>query len=363
MPKKKRRTSRKKHTKTTKSPLYKINIILSILLILVLIAIAGYLTVDNGAKESIKTQTSQKKSYVKEKITEYFGNDILFEEHTDELTKVYEDSGEIKDVKKSELESIKKYLKEETDKDDKISNVIKKIEKELKKAQEKTVSDVKYKKDTRPKLAIIIDDVTFANQVKKIISIGYKVNMAFLPPTDGHRNSAKIAQNLENYMVHLPLQASSSRYEEQNTLHIGDPLETIEKRIVYLKKIYPKAKYINNHTGSKFTADHESMDKLLKILKKHDYRFIDSRTTSKTTAKKYALKYGVPFLSRNIFLDNKQDFHYIQGQLKKAIRIAEKTGSAIAIGHPHKITIEVLKKSKKLLNGINLVYVNELKTL
>jgi len=89
---------------------------------------------------------------------------------------------------------------------------------------------------------------------------------------------------------------------------------------------------------------------------------MDSRTTSKTVGKKYAKKYNVPFLARNIFLDNKQEYNYIQNQLKKAIAIAKRSGYSIAIGHPHKITLKVLKESKHLLKGLNLVYIDKMPT-
>jgi polysaccharide deacetylase 2 family uncharacterized protein YibQ len=184
--------------------------------------------------------------------------------------------------------------------------------------------------------------------------------MAFLPPTPRHKNSAKIAQQIDKYMIHLPLEAGSKRYEEKNTLHITDSLSIIDKRIKYLTKIYPKAKYLNNHTGSKFTSNRQAMDKLMEVLKKYNLIFVDSRTTAKTQAKIFAKKYQVKYLSRNIFLDNKQDKNYIRKQLKKAVKIAKKSGSAIAIGHPHTITLKTLKNSKDLLEGINLVYITSL---
>jgi polysaccharide deacetylase 2 family uncharacterized protein YibQ len=135
----------------------------------------------------------------------------------------------------------------------------------------------------------------------------------------------------------------------------------MDKRIKYLKSIYPNVKYINNHTGSKFTQNHKAMNRLMKILKKYDYYFIDSKTTSKSVVKKYAKKYNVPSASRNIFLDNKKDKNYIQNQLRKAVLIAKRNGSAIAICHPYSITFRTLKESIHIVKGVNLVYINKIK--
>ena len=213
----------------------------------------------------------------------------------------------------------------------------------------------------KPKLIIIIDDVTARWQINEIKNIGYKINMAFLPPTKNHKNSAKIIKDLKQYMIHLPLQASDFKYEEENTLHITDSLIRIDARVEALKKLYPKAKYINNHTGSKFTSNPQAMDKLLKVIKKYNFNFIDSRTTAKSVAKLSARKYGVKMYSRNIFLDNKKDKEYIKKQLRRATRIAKKSGYAIAIGHPYRITFETLKESKDILEDFELIYVEQLK--
>jgi len=228
------------------------------------------------------------------------------------------------------------------------------------KVEEVQIPITKKNISNKPKLAIIIDDMTTQRQINSIQTIGYKVNMAFLPPTKGHTRSAKITKNLDEFLIHLPLQASSVRYEEENTLHTNDSIQKIEKRIRYLRKLYPNTNYLNNHTGSTFTSNAAAMDKLFKILKKYNYTFIDSRTTAKTVAKKTAKKYGVKMFSRNIFLDNKKDKKYIQKQLKKAIRIAKKNGMAIAIGHPYSITFQTLKDSKYLLKDLELVFVTEL---
>jgi len=88
--------------------------------------------------------------------------------------------------------------------------------------------------------------------------------------------------------------------------------------------------------------------------------FLDSRTTSKTVGKKYAKKHKVPYLARNIFLDNKLEYNYILKQLKKSIAIAKRSGYAVAIGHPHRITLKVLREAKPLFKDLNLVYVDKI---
>ncbi|MEA3316145.1 MAG: divergent polysaccharide deacetylase family protein, partial [Campylobacterota bacterium] len=212
----------------------------------------------------------------------------------------------------------------------------------------------------KPKLIIIIDDVTTQRQIDKIKDIGYPVNMSFLPPIPRHKYSAKITKNLDYYMIHLPLEASSYKNNEDKTLLITDSYETIENRIKELKELYPNAKYINNHTGSKFTGDTESMDKLLRALKKYNLIFVDSRTTAKSVVKDVAKKYGMQVFSRNIFLDNKKDKEYITKQLKRAIKISKKHGSAIAIGHPYSITISTLKDVKDLLKDLDVIYMEQI---
>ena len=113
--------------------------------------------------------------------------------------------------------------------------------------------------------------------------------MAFFPPTSGHPDSARIAQNLPFYMIHFPMQASPKfKSPETNTLNITDSYETIENRVKQLRAWYPNAVYTNNHTGSVFTENDEAMDKLFRALKKYNFIFVDSRTSGKSVAKKYA---------------------------------------------------------------------------
>ena len=88
--------------------------------------------------------------------------------------------------------------------------------------------------------------------------------------------------------------------------------------------------------------------------------FIDSRTTAQTKAPMVLKNFGLNYVARDVFLDHRMDKKYIKGQIEKAIKIAKKHGSAIAIGHPHANTILALSESKKLFKEVELVYINRL---
>ena len=346
--KKKKASKKQKNNFLKKTPLFYINVIIIILTISIIIFLLNAIIFENKEKENIKKPTIIKHTNKKENV-----NKILFEEETKELKVHYvEPIQEKKEVLTNpKTQSIFKINKNQEVKKQVIHKQI-----NTKPLQKKE----KINKNNKPLLSIIIDDVTTSSQIKKAKNLPFKVTLSFLPPTPTHKNSAKISHNLKVHMIHLPLEAGSRSAEEVNTLHIEDSYNKIENRIKYLKSIYPNVKYINNHTGSKFTSNLSAMDKLAKALKKYNYYFIDSRTTAKTKIKTVAKKYNLKYLSRNVFLDNKKDIKYIQNQLQQAVNIAKKHGSSIAICHPYSITFKSLALSSDILKDVNVVYVNEL---
>jgi polysaccharide deacetylase 2 family uncharacterized protein YibQ len=211
-----------------------------------------------------------------------------------------------------------------------------------------------------PKLVIIIDDVAFKNQIKMLKNIPFKITPSFFPPTKRHPNTIKYSKMFSHYMVHVPMEALNFHKPEPDTLKVGDNYEKILNRITSIKNMFPNAKFINNHTGSKFTSDYTSMYYLFKALKENNLGFVDSKTTPNSKSYLVDKKIKIPLYSRNIFLDNIEDPAYIRNQLKKAIKIAKKRGYAIAIGHPHKITLQTLKNSTDLLKNVKVVYIDEL---
>ncbi|WP_434242607.1 divergent polysaccharide deacetylase family protein [Aliarcobacter cryaerophilus] len=268
-----------------------------------------------------------------------------------------------KEIEKSKIEQ-KIETKQSKEIEDEIIEEKSQIEKPITKQKKDLITkkdNYKYDLKTKPKLVIIIDDVVSKTQKDKILNIGYPITMAFLPPISGHKESAIIAQNLPFHMIHFPMQASKNfKNIEVNTLNISDSYETIEARVKQLRVLYPNATYTNNHTGSVFTENYEAMDKLFRALKKYNFIFVDSRTTPNSVAKELSIKYQMPYIVRDTFLDNNRSFTAIQNQLKDAIRVAKKQGFAIAIGHPYEVTFQVLKESKNLLNDVEPIFLNKL---
>ena len=306
---------------------------------------------NNILEKNLETEENKKEIFEQE-LKKDILKEVLEKQKEIEKSKI-EEKVEIKQAKEPSKEIEDEIIEEKTQ-----------IEKPITKQKKDLITkkdNYKYDLKTKPKLVIIIDDVVSKTQKDKILNIGYPITMAFLPPNGVQKESAIIAQNLPFHMIHFPMQASKNfKNIEVNTLNISDSYETIEARVKQLRVLYPNATYTNNHTGSVFTENYEAMDKLFRALKKYNFIFVDSKTTPNSVAKELSIKYQMPYIVRDTFLDNDRSFTAIQNQLKDAIRVAKKQGFAIAIGHPYEVTFKVLKESKHLLNDVEPIFLNKL---
>lgn len=213
----------------------------------------------------------------------------------------------------------------------------------------------------KPKLAIIIDDVSTFAHVKSIKDTKVSLTPSIFPLDKYHKDALEIARNFDFYMIHLPTEAIKFNSPKIQTLTTKDSYENIDNKIAFIRENFKDAKFINNHTGSKFTSDEASMERLLKALDKYGFTFIDSKTISDTKTEKLAPKYSMRYIYRDVFLDNKDDVAYIKNQLKKAVNISKVRGFAIAIGHPKDSTFKAIKSAKKdILDDVEVVYVSEI---
>ncbi|MDD8021339.1 MAG: divergent polysaccharide deacetylase family protein [Acidobacteriota bacterium] len=199
-----------------------------------------------------------------------------------------------------------------------------------------------------PLAAIIIDDMgedlTF---MQELINLRVPLTVAILPDSE---NAAKTAQLAARYqidvLIHLPLEAFNGQ-----TVGLGaDGLITTamsrEEIWSRLEKDYerlPEARGLNNHMGSKGTANQYLMEIIMEFLKEKNLFFIDSRTSPQSIAYDLAVKRRVPAASRQIFLDADEGRNKIKDRLFELFSLAKKNGQAIGIGHPFEETLRILK--------------------
>ena len=215
-------------------------------------------------------------------------------------------------------------------------------------------------------LAVIIDDMgTNVQEARSLAGIGVPITFSIIPGLRSFREVAAFADaNGIETMIHIPMQSKGwpGRRLEANGLLVSMTDKDIADRVEGFVRSLPKATGANNHTGSEFTEHEDKMRAVLEVLKGRGLFFVDSVTTPQTVGEGIARELGMKSGRRNVFLDNDQDGAYIQGQLNQAVRLARKTGSAIAICHPHPVTIRTLEAALPALEkqGITLVSASRL---
>jgi len=211
----------------------------------------------------------------------------------------------------------------------------------------------------KPRLVVIIDDVHTKGQMQAIKNLGMKVTPSIFPPYQLAKHSNLLAKNTKHYMIHLPMESGSVQFNKQTkTLMTSFSNERIADRVMEIRQLFPHAKYVNNHTGSVFTSDYKAMKKLYIALKMEGFVFVDSFTVATSKVKQIAHEMGDAYVRRDIFIDNTHKIAYIHKQLKLAVKKAKKNGYAIAIGHPHKVTMKAIKSAKEILKDVELVYID-----
>ena len=242
-----------------------------------------------------------------------------------------------------------------------------KVEKKVKEEKKKPQVVKKQKKirlaplGGKPKLVIIIDDVSSSRQMKRIKALDIKVTPSIFPPSELSMKSHTLAKGLKHYMIHLPMESGSKQFNKQyKTLKTTFTKVQMEARAKELRKLFPTARYINNHTGSVYTNDYKAMQTLYAALRKEGFVFVDSRTIGTTKVPKIANKFGDAYVGRDIFIDNEHTIPYIHTQLRKAVKMAKKNGYAIAIGHPHQMTMKALASAGNIFKEVELLYLDEI---
>jgi polysaccharide deacetylase 2 family uncharacterized protein YibQ len=196
------------------------------------------------------------------------------------------------------------------------------------------------------KLSIVIDDFGYRpKEENKVLQMPTAISVAVLPNAPHAREMAtKAHQGGREVLIHLPMAPLSKQPLEKDTLTPEMSSTEIERIIREASGKVPFAVGLNNHMGSKMTSSLPGMQKVMQVLNHYNYYFLDSMTIGNSQSIPAAQGTNVKVLKRRVFLDDSQDEASIRAQFTRAVKLAQRDGYAIAIGHPHPTTVRVLQQ-------------------
>lgn len=189
--------------------------------------------------------------------------------------------------------------------------------------------------ESRGTLYIVVDDVGYHTQnLKLFLRLPIPITFAVLPKLPDTSVAVELIDGAgAEYILHQPMEPLGKEDPGPGALTTKMNDKEVREVISENLKDLPNAHGINNHMGSKLTADPKLMDEVLALIGEKKLFFLDSRTTADTVAKEYARAHRVAFAERNVFLDNESTEKYIVEALEEGTRIADERGYAVLIGH------------------------------
>ncbi|QPO13434.1 divergent polysaccharide deacetylase family protein [Thalassospira sp. A40-3] len=198
----------------------------------------------------------------------------------------------------------------------------------------------------KPVIAIVIDDAGLDQpRTAKTVDLPGPITISYLPyarDLQAQVNAARKAGH--EVMLHMPMEPSSASVDPgPHALLASYDRQKILNEMSWMLDRFDGYVGVNNHMGSKFTADPERMRVVMEVMKSRGLMFLDSRTSADSVGYSTASSFGVPAITRDIFIDDADDAAKIADMLARTENVARKQGFAIAIGHPRDLTIGALK--------------------
>lgn len=195
-------------------------------------------------------------------------------------------------------------------------------------------------------IAIVIDDSGHDRATtRRLADFDGVLTIAFLPYVENLGEQAGTVREAgHEVLLHMPMEPLNPELDTgPNALRLDLDEDEFAARLAWNLARLDGYVGINNHMGSRFTADEPSMRQLMATLAARGLLFLDSRTTTLTVGAQTAAAAGVPYLKRDVFLDNEASSAHVTAQLRATEAVAQRQGFAIAIGHPHDWTMSALE--------------------
>ncbi|MFW5776981.1 MAG: divergent polysaccharide deacetylase family protein [Spirochaetota bacterium] len=193
----------------------------------------------------------------------------------------------------------------------------------------------------RGPLVLVLDDAgNTLDGYQAFLELDVPLAVAVLPQLDHSVRAAAMASAAgKEILLHLPMEAESGADPGPGAIRTDLSAEEVAARVGDDLASVPGAIGVNNHMGSKATADAVLMRTVLGALHDRDLFFLDSRTSAATTGRTVAAEVGIPFAERAVFLDHERTREAILGSLAHALELSGEGEPVVMIGH---VTVPLL---------------------
>jgi polysaccharide deacetylase 2 family uncharacterized protein YibQ len=217
-------------------------------------------------------------------------------------------------------------------------------------------------------IAIVIDDLgNDMEGTEAILGIDAPITVAVMPFLPSSQSDAEAAHAAGHEVIlHLPMEPNKGlkRWLGPGAITADLTDEQVRERVEAAIDQVPHAIGVNNHMGSKITANERIMRIVLQVCKERKLFYLDSKTTDKSVVAKIAKELGVPHVENSLFLDDEYTAMHVHKQMNKTIKLLQDKPATVIIGHvgmPGKYTSAELIRSIPILQQYGkLVYLSEL---
>jgi hypothetical protein len=204
-------------------------------------------------------------------------------------------------------------------------------------------------------IAIIIDDLGYRwDQGLRAARLPGPVAVAVLPhATHSAALAREAAAHGKEIVLHLPMQAVDAG-EEPGPGALGLDQTRAQFAAVFAADLaaVPFARAVSNHMGSLLTRHPGHMRWLMEELRAREpLFFVDSYTTAASVGLQIARENGVRAVRRDVFLDGDPSPAAVEAEWRRLLARARERGRAVAIGHPHESTLELLERVLPVLHA------------
>ena len=197
----------------------------------------------------------------------------------------------------------------------------------------------------RPMIALVFDDLGLdRKRTERAIGLPGPLTLSFLPYAADLQAQTRAARAAgHELLVHMPMEPLAANLDAgPGALLVKLPPDEILRRLDRGLAAFDGYVGINNHMGSRFTSDRAAMAPVLGELQRRGLLFLDSVTAGSTVGSALAATLKLPHAQRNVFLDDDLSPAAVQASLARLEQVARHSGMAVAIGHPHDVTLDAV---------------------